>query len=60
MLFPADWMSLFGVKWSGTITTLLRSKTLRPPAFLNSAMAMGAVTSCPIAISTCALISMPG
>ena len=36
----ADLMSLFGVKWSGTSTTFLRSNTFSTPALRNSLIAL--------------------
>ena len=55
----ADFMSLFGTKWSGTKTVLVTSKTLSTPILLNSLIATGAVMSFASVISTFAVIKSP-
>ncbi len=56
----AEFMSLFGTKWSGTSTMRFLLNTFFAPAFLNSRMDIGAVMSFARTISTFAFISSPG
>lgn len=58
--WAAALMSLLGVKWSGTRAIFDGSKTLVKPAFSNSAMPIGAVTSLARARSTRASTMSPG
>ena len=55
----ADFISLFGTKWSGTKTTLSLSKTFFTPILLNSFIATGPVISLARVISTFAVINCP-
>src|SRR4030067_3764334 len=56
----AAFISLAGVKWSGTRAILSLLKTSFAPIFLNSAIAIGAVISFARIRSTFAFINSPG
>ena len=58
--WSADLMSLAGTKWLSTMARRSGSNTEAAPAFSNSLIAMGAVMSLPMSMSSRQVISSPG